>query len=288
VCSFNDDIQGTAAVTAAAVRSGLHRTDVTADDVRVVIVGAGSAGTGVADELVRFLVGAGVPESAAIGRCWLVDRYGLLHDGMDDLHDFQRRYAMPSAAVPGDGSLTDVVGAYRPHVLVGVSGQPGLFTEEVVRSMAAGVDRPIVLPLSNPTPRAEAIPADVLAWTDGRALIGTGSPFPPTSVHGRDVVMSPVNNISIFPGVGLGVVAVGATEVTDSMITAASGAVAELAVAMPEERLLPPVEQSGECAHAVAVAVAQAAVDAGVARIEPAGGDLSALIDVAAWRPIYR
>ena len=287
-CSFNDDIQGTAAVTAAAVRSGLHRTGVPSDEVQVVIVGAGSAGTGVADELVRFLVGTGMEESEAIRRCWLVDRDGLLHDGMDGLHDFQRRYARPVADVPGDGSLASVVDAVHPHALIGVSGQPGLFTEEVVRSMAAGVDRPIVLPLSNPTPRAEAIPADVLAWTDGRAMVGTGSPFAPVAVHGHDVPISQVNNISIFPGVGLGVVAVGATAVTASMITAAAGAIADMALSLPGEQLLPPVEDAARCAHAVALAVARTAVEEGVAG--PSVGpdaDLVALVESATWRPTY-
>ncbi len=288
VCSFNDDIQGTAAVTAAAVRSGLDRTGVAAGDVRVVIVGAGSAGTGVADELVRFLTSEGMEESEAVARCWLVDRDGVLHDEMVGLHDFQRRYARPVAEVPGVGSLVDVVDSVRPHALIGVSGQPGLFTEEVVRSMAAGVDRPIVLPLSNPTPRAEAIPADVLAWTDGRALIGTGSPFPPVTVHGRVVEISQVNNISIFPGIGLGVVAVGAREVTDSMITAAAGAVAELARSSPGDRLLPPVNEAARSAEVVAHAVAKVAIADGVASdVGDTDDDLSVRIAAAAWRPSY-
>ncbi len=288
VCSFNDDIQGTAAVTAAAVRSGLHRTGVALADMRVVIVGAGSAGTGVADELVRFLMRDGMPEADAIEHCWLVDRDGLLHDEMTGLHDFQRRYARSAGDVPGDGSLVDVVAAVHPHALIGVSGQPGLFTEEVIRTMAAEVDRPIVLPLSNPTPRAEAIPADVLAWTDGRALVGTGSPFPPVAVHGHDVAISQVNNISIFPGVGLGVIAAGAREVTDSMITAAAEAVAELAVSLDGEQLLPPVEESARSAEAVALAVALAAIDAGVASPDiRAGEDLTERIATSTWRPSY-
>ncbi len=288
VCSFNDDIQGTAAVTAAAVRSGLHRTGVSPNDVNVVIVGAGSAGTGVADELVRFLVTAGLSETDAVSRCWLVDRDGLLHDGMTGLHDFQQRYARPVASVPGDGSLLAVVGAVHPHAMIGVSGQPGLFTEPVVRSMAASVARPIVLPLSNPTPRAEAVPADVLAWTEGRALVGTGSPFPPVRVGGRDVEISQVNNISIFPGVGLGVIAVGATQVTDSMITAAAGAVAHLAVSLPGEQLLPPIDESDRAATAVALAVAKQAIRDGVARgWTGTDDDLIGRIADSVWRPSY-
>ncbi|NNE12053.1 MAG: oxaloacetate-decarboxylating malate dehydrogenase [Ilumatobacter sp.] len=285
VCSFNDDIQGTAAVTAAAVRTGLRRTGVPPEELRVVIVGAGSAGTGIADELVRFLVSEGIDEADAEARCWMVDRDGLLHDGMDGLHGFQRRYARAAADVPGDGSLLAVVQGVRPHALIGVSGQPGLFGEDVIRSVASGVDRPIVLPLSNPTPRAEAMPSDVLAWTDGRALVGTGSPFPPVAVGRELVEVAQVNNISIFPGVGLGVLAAEATEVTDAMITAASGAVAELAASLPGDRLLPPVEESERCATVVATAVARAAVDAGVARADADG--LDARIDRLRWRPSY-
>ncbi|MDH3296529.1 MAG: oxaloacetate-decarboxylating malate dehydrogenase, partial [Acidimicrobiia bacterium] len=227
ISSFNDDIQGTAAVVAAAVQAGLGLGREAADELRVVIVGAGSAGTGVADELVRFLVAQGLTEAEAVARCWLVDRHGLLHDkvtGVESLLPFQRRYLRPADEVGpgglGSGSLLDVVTGVKPHALIGVSGQPGLFTEQVVRAMAAGVKRPIILPLSNPTPRAEAIPADVLDWTDGRALIGTGSPFDPVErVSGRHEIAQ-VNNVYVFPGVGLGAVAVTARRITDTMITA--------------------------------------------------------------------
>ncbi len=292
VASFNDDIQGTAAVTAAAVRAGLGRTGVAARDLQVVIVGAGSAGTGVADELVRFLMSAGLSEADAVGRCWLVDRHGLLHAGVPDaeeLHAFQQRYLRASDEVPESGSLLDVVRAVRPQVLIGVSGQPGLFTREVVEAMADGVERPVIMPLSNPTPRAEAIPGDVIEWTRGRALIGTGSPFDPVPWGDAVHEIAQVNNVYIFPGVGLGALAVGAIRITDAMITAASGAVAELAVAGAEDRLLPPVDQAAEAARLVATAVARQAVNDGVA----AEGDLLAddaiemLIDGHTWRPVY-
>jgi malate dehydrogenase (oxaloacetate-decarboxylating) len=286
ICSFNDDVQGTAAVTAAAVRSGLRRTGVAPHDLQAVIVGAGSAGTGVADELVRFLVAEGMAESDAIARCWLIDRDGLLHDGMHGLHDFQHRYARRQTDVPGTGSLLDVVAAVGPQALVGVSGQPGLFSEAVVRTMVGAVPRPIVLPLSNPTPRAEAIPSDVLAWSEGRALVGTGSPFPPVSILGREVEISQVNNISVFPGIGLGVVAVGAQQVTDPMITAATGAVADLAAALPGERLLPPVEAAGRCAVAVARSVARVAVAEGVCPTM-SDDEVDARIDATIWMPGY-
>ncbi len=292
IASFNDDIQGTAAVTAAAVRAGLGRTGVAAEDLHVAIVGAGSAGTGVADELVRFLQSVGMSETEAVARCWLVDRHGLLHEGVpnvDELHAFQRRYLRSSGEVPGSGSLLDVVQAVRPQVLIGVSGQPGLFTVEVVEAMAGGVERPIVMPLSNPTPRAEAIPADVVTWTEGRALIGTGSPFDPVRRGEQVHQIAQVNNVYIFPGVGLGALAVGATRITDAMITAASGAVAELAVMGTEERLLPPIGRAAEAARSVATAVARQAVADGVSAI---GDDLTdeaveLLVDDHTWRPVY-
>ncbi len=293
IASFNDDIQGTAAVTAAAVRAGLGRTGVAARDLQVVIVGAGSAGTGVADELVRFLQSAGLTENEAVARCWLVDRHGVLHPGVpdaDDLHPFQRRYLRSSGEVPGSGSLVDVVAGVKPQVLIGVSGQPGLFTTEVVEAMAAGVERPIIMPLSNPTPRAEAIPADVLSWTDGRALIGTGSPFDPVRRGERSHEIAQVNNVYIFPGVGLGALAVGATSITDAMITAASGAVAVLAVIGNADRLLPPIEEAPEAARVVASAVARQAVADGL--VSPAAAGLSddaieELVDNQIWRAQY-
>jgi malate dehydrogenase (oxaloacetate-decarboxylating) len=286
VCSFNDDIQGTAAVTAAAVRTGLRRTGTPPGDLRAVIVGAGSAGTGVADELVRFLVSAGVDEADARSRCWLVDRGGLLSDDMDGLHPFQQRYARALPDVPGDGSLLDVVRHVAPHALIGVSGQPGLFTEAVIRAMAAQVRRPIVLPLSNPTPRAEAIPADVLAWTDGTALVGTGSPFADVAVGDRHLPITQVNNIYVFPGVGLGAVAVRARRVTDGMITAAAGAVARLAAEIPGDHLLPPIERAGDCARAVAHAVAHRAVVDGVCEALDAA-EIGRRVETSTWVPRY-
>lgn len=213
ICSFNDDVQGTAVVTAASIAAGLRITGVPIDELRVVIVGAGSAGTGIAGQLVELLVHAGVDAEEARRRCWLVDRFGLVHTGLDGLLDFQRPFARSWDEVAGwdhdgDGQveLADVVRHVAPHALVGVTGQPGLFTQEVVEEMAARVDRPVVLPLSNPTPRAEAIPADEIAWSGGRALIGTGSPFAPVEHVGTVHEITQVNNIYVFPGVGLGAV----------------------------------------------------------------------------------
>ena len=294
VCSFNDDIQGTAVVTVAAIAAGLQASGTSARDLRLVVVGAGSAGTGVARQACGLMVTAGLTEAEARARCWLVDRDGLLHDGAD-LLDIQRPFARPLGELAGwhrDGAgrvpLEEVVRRVAPHALVGVSGQPGLFTEAAVRAMADGVAHPIVLPLSNPTPRAEAQPADVVAWTGGRALVGTGSPFPDVVTPGGRHPVAQVNNVYVFPGVGLGAVVCGARQVTDGMLAAALDAVAADAPAAregPGAALLPPVTSSPEVARSVAVAVARAALDEGVATIEV---DPVTAVDAACWTPEYR
>lgn len=293
ICSFNDDIQGTAAVTVAAIVAGLVTSGVPITELRLVIVGAGSAGTGIANQAVRAMVEGGLTNAEAVARCWLVDRDGLLHDGMDGLLDFQQLFAHPWEDIAswddnGDGviELLDVVSHVAPHAMVGVTGQPGIFTEAVIRSQASGVERPIVLPLSNPTPRAEAIPTDILNWTDGAALIGTGSPFGPVTIHGRPVPIAQVNNVYVFPGVGLGVVAVKATAVTDTMFTAAATAIGKLAAQNGDGGILPPITESGNVAREVALAVARAAIEEGVA--EPLSeAALEGRIDATTWHPVY-
>jgi malate dehydrogenase (oxaloacetate-decarboxylating) len=294
ICSFNDDIQGTAAVTVAAIVAGLGIAGTPIDELRLVVVGAGSAGTGIAGQAVRAMVAAGDSEDDAVRRCWLVDRDGLLHDQMPGLASFQQRFARSWGEIAdwdddGDGvvDLLDVVRRVGPHALVGVTGQPGLFTEAIVRAQAALVDRPIVLPLSNPTPRAEAIPADVLEWTGGAALIGTGSPFPPVEVGGRSVPIAQVNNVHVFPGVGLGVVAVKARAVSDEMLTAAATEIGRLAAENDDGAILPSVTESRGVARRVAFAVARTAVDQGLAAPITDDG-IEASIDEVSWFPVYR
>ena len=297
ICSFNDDIQGTAAVTVAAIAAGLSATKVPMAQLRLVIAGAGSAGTGIANQAVRAMVAAGLSEEQARQRCWLVDRYGLLHDNMDGLRSFQQPFVRRWAQVKqldrnhdGEVSLLEVVRHVGPHALVGVTGQPGLFTEAVIEAMAQAVKRPIVLPLSNPTPRAEAIPADVLRWTDGRALVGSGSPFEPVDVAGVKHMIAQVNNVYVFPGIGLGVVAVGARAVSDGMLTAAARAIGELAPSAAEGApvvLLPPTTESRRVSRCVAVAVARAAMAEGLApQLDDAA--LNRRIDATIWQPVYR
>jgi malate dehydrogenase (oxaloacetate-decarboxylating) len=294
ICSFNDDIQGTAAVTVAAIVAGLTTTGTPISDLRLVVAGAGSAGTGIAGQAVRAMVQGGLSESDAVGRCWLVDRDGLLHDRMDALLPFQRRFARSWEQIAhwdrdGDGriDLIDVVRGVGPHALVGVTGQPGIFTEAVIRAQRDSVERPIVLPLSNPTPRAEAIPADVLSWTDGAALIGTGSPFDPVPVRGVRVPIAQVNNVHVFPGVGLGVVASRARAVSDEMLTAAATAIGRLAADNDDGGILPPLTECRSVSRAVALAVAETAVAEGLAPSRTSD-ELAARIDEVCWHPVYR
>ena len=294
ICSFNDDIQGTAAVSVAAIVAGLATAGTPIRELRLVVVGAGSAGTGIAGQAVRAMVADGLSEDEAIRRCWLVDRDGLLHDRMQGLASFQQPFARSWEEIgdwddDDDGvvDLLDVVSRVGPHALVGVTGQPGIFTEAVIRAQAARIDRPIVLPLSNPTPRAEAIPADVLAWTDGAALIGTGSPFDPVNVGGSSVPIAQVNNVHVFPGVGLGVVAVTARAVSDEMFTAAASAIGRLAAEYDDGGILPPVAASRSVAQHVAFAVAQTAVEQGLAA-PMTGDEIAERIAQASWSPVYR
>ena len=293
ICSFNDDVQGTAAVTLAAIVAGLHRAATPLRDLRLVVVGAGSAGTGIADQVVRALTAAGLSELDAVARCFLVDRFGVLHDRMDGLQPFQQRFARAWDEIADwddddDGvvGLCEAVQRVAPHALVGVTGQPGLFTRDVIDAQAAGVDRPIVLPLSNPTPRAEAIPADVLEWSGGRALVGTGSPFGPVDAAGTRVPIAQVNNVHIFPGIGLGVLAVRARRVTDAMLTAAATAVGDLAASAVDGAILPSITECRSVARTVAIAVADRAIEEDLA--EPPSGGVARAVDAVTWHAVYR
>ncbi len=233
LCTFNDDIQGTAAVTTGALLAAVSVAGGQLRDQRVVILGAGSAGTGIAEQLVAAMVAEGLAEGEARSRFFLVDREGLLHDGLAGLTSAARRFAQPSERIASwrSGSdaavsLGDVVRNARPTILIGTSGQPGVFSEAVVRAMTQHVDRPIIFPLSNPTSRSEAKPRDLIAWSDGRALVATGSPFEPVSHDGRTYPIAQCNNSYVFPGLGLGVLAVKARRVSDAMLMSAAQALA--------------------------------------------------------------
>ncbi len=295
LCTFNDDIQGTATVALAAVLSGLRRTRRAITDERVVVVGAGTAGSGIAEQLVAAMVDAGASEAEARSRLFLVDREGLLTGDMDGLLAFQAPLAQAPAAVagwevddPGTIALLDVVRNARPSVMIGVTGHPGVFTEEVVRAMAAGVDQPIVMPLSNPTSRAEATPSDVLTWSDGRALVAMGSPFAPVTLDGVTHTIAQSNNAYVFPGVGLGVIASGATRINDAMFMAAAHALASAVDAgSTGTGLLPPLADIRDVSRRIAIAVGSRAQLDGLAP-ETTEAQLVAAIDATMWRAEYR
>ena len=270
--TFNDDIQGTAAVVLAALSAAATATGSRLREQTVAMVGAGSAGIGVCEQVVRSMVADGLSERDARARIYVVDVSGLLTTDRTDLGAAQRRLAQPPAAVPSGepgrpAILTDVIDALHPTALIGLSTATGAFTEEVVRRMAARTKRPIIMPLSNPTSRSEARPQDLADWTEGRALVATGSPFPPMKAGRASIPVAQCNNVYIFPGVGLGVTAVHATRVTDTMMTAAATAVGDAAPIRhdPHGMLLPDRAHLADTATVVAGAVARAAVADGVA-----------------------
>ena len=295
LCTFNDDIQGTAAVATASLLAAINVTGIPLAEQRIVLVGAGSAGSGIASLLLKVMIDAGAHPQQARQRFFMLDWRGLLVEGMD-VTEAQRPFVQDRERVAnwklersGEIGLLDVVGNARPTVLIGTSGKAGLFTEAVLRSVAANVQRPVVFPLSNPTANSEATPQQIVEWTDGRALIGTGSPFPPLDWKGRAIPLNQTNNSYIFPGIGLGVIAAGARHVSDEMLMAASKALADLSPNLREGdgRLLPPVTDLRAVAVSIARAVARVAINDGLA---PPCDDaaLESKIHGEVWQPVYR
>jgi malate dehydrogenase (oxaloacetate-decarboxylating) len=294
--TFNDDIQGTGAVNLAAVLAAIRATGTRLSDQRVMIFGAGTAGTGIADQLLAAMVSEGMGARRASMRFWPLDRAGLITSDMPGLSQAQRSYARDPAEVagwlrdpePGGIGLAEAVRRVHPTILIGTSTRPGAFTEEIIREMAAHVERPMILPMSNPTELSEAVPADIIRWTGGRGLVAAGSPFDPVTYDKITYVIGQANNALIFPGLGLGVIAARATRVTDNMLAAAARAVSDLVdTSARGAPLLPQVEELRETSLAVAVAVIQAACADGVATAD-IGGDLRAQARALMWDPVYR
>ncbi|MFG2789675.1 NAD-dependent malic enzyme [Streptomyces sp. NPDC048419] len=293
---FNDDIQGTGAVNLAAVLSGVRASGMPLPEHRVVVFGAGTAGMGIADQLRDAMAAEGLTREEATARIWAVDRHGLITRGQEGLRDFQLPYARAAEEVAGwqrdekvaGISLEEVIRRVRPTVLIGTSGQGGAFTETVVREMSAHTERPIILPMSNPTRLAEAVPSELLDWSDGRALVATGSPFAPVTSGGVTYEIGQANNALVFPGLGLGAVVARAIRVTDAMLSAAAHAVADqVDSSRPGAPLLPLTTELRRTSAAVAVAVARAAAEDGVAR-EPVDDTIEELVRRAMWEPVYR
>jgi len=292
LCTFNDDIQGTAAVTLAALLGALRLSGGGLCDQRIVLLGAGSAGLGIADQIVRAMVVEGLSEPQARTRCWILDSKGLIHTERRDLSPAKAPWARkleelgPDRPLASDHpDLLEVVRRVKPTALIGTTGKPDAFPEAAVREMTRHVERPVIFPLSNPTSLAEARPADLMEWTDGRALVASGSPFGPVSWGGRTITIAQCNNCYIFPGVGLGAIAVGATRITDNMMLAASRALASCA--SQYAGILPPLDRICEVSREVALAVAlQAQQDA----VAPQTGEQDARerINRTWWDPRYR
>ncbi|WP_343573646.1 NAD-dependent malic enzyme [Mycobacterium sp.] len=292
--TFNDDIQGTAAVTVGALHGAAKVAGRPLSQQQVVMLGAGSAGIGVLDMIRREMVNEGLSEQAAHERIWVIDVVGLLTDDRTDLSDAQRDVAQPAERTAGWGlsgpaQLADVVHHVDVGVLLGLSTANGAFTESIVREMAAKTERPIIFPLSNPTSRAEAHPAELDHWTDGKALIATGSPFKPILRNGMEHVVAQCNNVYIFPAMGLAVTAAQATRVTDEMMRVAAATLGEASPALkdPNQPLLPSWSDVPDVAIRIAQAVAVQAVAEGVAP-QRDSDELAERITQVQWHPDYR
>ncbi|KAL4920620.1 hypothetical protein BDW62DRAFT_215883 [Aspergillus aurantiobrunneus] len=296
IACFNDDIQGTGCVTLAALMAALHVGKVPLKDVRVVCFGSGSAGTGIADQISDAIATeTGMSKSDAMKQMWCIDKQGLLLKSQKDkLTPSQTYFAKEDNEWPDDApiDLLSVIKRVKPHVLIGTSTKPGAFTEEIIREMAKHVDHPIVFPLSNPTRLHEAQPQDITDWTDGRAMIATGSPFPPVEYNGTKTEIAECNNSTVFPGIGLGVVLSRSRRLSEKMVVAASKALAAQAPVLedPKKPLLPDVEDVRELSLHVAKAVIQTAVKEGLAQEDIPSDDqeLEEWIRVQMWEASYR
>jgi malate dehydrogenase (oxaloacetate-decarboxylating) len=294
LCCFNDDIQGTASVAVGTLLAGCKAKGESLAQQVVVFVGSGSAGCGIAEHIIAAMRVEGLSDAEARKRVFMVDRHGLLTDKMDGLFDFQQRLAQKTSDVADWSTdafpqLLDVITHAKPTVMFGVSGQRGLFTEQVIREMHKHCAKPLVLPLSNPTSKVEATPEEILRWTDGQALVATGSPFAPVEINGRTIHIAQCNNSYIFPGIGLGVIASKASRVTDNMLMAASNALAECSpiVTGQGDAVLPPLKDIQAVSKKIAFAVAKQAQADGMA-LEISDEMLSASIERNFWMPNYR
>ncbi|QJT82108.1 NAD-dependent malic enzyme [Kosakonia sp. MUSA4] len=295
LCCFNDDIQGTAAVTTGTLIAASQAAGMRLRDLRVVFLGSGSAGCGIAEKIIALMVDDGLTPDEARNNIFMIDRFGLLTDDMPNLLDFQQKLVTPRRLIADwdtdseNMSLLDVVRNVHPNVLIGVSGQPGLFSEEIVKEMHRHCSRPIIMPLSNPTSRAEAQPRDLIEWTQGAALIATGSPFEPVFYQDESYEIAQCNNAYIFPGLGLGILAGKLTRVTDTMLSVASKTLSAFSPLANTEKggLLPPVEIIEAVSKAIALKVAHAGQQEGVGPMM-SEEELTTRLDNIYWDARYK
>jgi malate dehydrogenase (oxaloacetate-decarboxylating) len=295
LCTFNDDIQGTGAVTLAALLSACDITESKLQDQRFVVFGAGSAGTGISEQIIDALVEQGLSIEEAYQRFWLIDRQGLLVQNDLELTSSQKPFARKPEELQNwtynkqqNPTLTDTVREVKPTVLIGCSAQTGAFSQHIIETMAATCSRPIVFPLSNPDEKCEAQPADILTWSEGKALIATGTAFPPIEYQNRMVQIAQCNNALVFPGIGLGILAVSARRLTKDMILAAAHTLCKFSPSKKDSflPLLPSLDNAQKVAKEIAIAVARCAIDSGYAQSNQ-DADLELLIEQLFWEPRY-
>ena len=295
LCTFNDDIQGTGAVTLAALLAACDVTGVKLQDHKIVVFGAGSAGTGISDQIIDAMVKDGLSIEEARKRFWLIDRQGLLLSNDMDLTDAQKLYGRDPKEIESWAinekkypSLTDTVRHVRPTILIGCSAQTGAFSQDIIETMSTTCERPIIFPLSNPDEKCEAQPSDILAWSQGRALIATGTAFPAVEYHNRLLEIAQCNNALVFPGIGLGVLAVNASRLTKEMILTAAETLAKFAPSKKDSflPLLPSLDDAQIVAKQIAIAVARCAIGSGHAQ-KNQEEDIEKLVDSMFWEPRY-
>jgi malate dehydrogenase (oxaloacetate-decarboxylating) len=295
ICCFNDDIQGTASVTVGTLLAACRSKGVKLSEQRVAFVGAGSAGCGIAEQIISQMVSEGIPAEQARSQVFMVDRFGLLTQGMINLRDFQEKLVQTGEAIKGwdiaakYATLIEVMHGAKPDILIGVSGQAGLFTEQVITAMQTHCEMPIIFPLSNPSRQVEATPSQVINWTKGQVIIATGSPFEPVEYEGKIFPIAQCNNSYIFPGIGLGVVAANISRITDDMLQVASETLAAASPLANNEsnELLPPLTAIAQLSRDIAFAIAQVAFRQSLA-LPMSDEELLDKIDRNFWKPIYR
>jgi len=286
ICSFNDDIQGTASVALASLLTAIKMNHAELHEQRIVIFGGGSAGIGIANHFLGAMIAAGITQEKALEQIYIIDVHGLVHLGLPNIPQHQKLFARPKRK--GQIPLLDVVKEIRPTVLIGVSAQPGVFNEEVITTMAGYVERPIIFPLSNPTSKSEAHPADLLQWTKGKAIIATGSPFEDVTYQGKKFSIAQCNNVYIYPGIGLGVIACKAKEVSETMFYKAAEILSKHSPMLKTAHgtLFPSFEKLSEISREIALAVVKVAQDEGLSK-KTDEKTRKKMVDAAIWHPKY-